>query len=116
MKLLNRSGLSVVPKLPFIEWAAKQQEDPLNQVLTAAEQQQEGTLYLIAEVESEADFEAAIEQHWQAIFENELAAWDEFGDDWPQGRDRALFEQWFSVVPQVASFDLRSEPLMTATL
>ncbi len=118
MKLLNRSAFAVVPKQPFVDWAnaLASDEEGLNETLTLAEHQREGTVYLIDEVQSEEDFEHAIAQFWPKMFENELAAWDEMGDAWPEPRTQAMFADWFELKPQVMAIDLLSEPLMTAAL
>lgn len=118
MKLLNRAALAVLPKQPFADWAngLAADEDGLNQTLSLEEHRSEGTVYLIDEVQSEEDFEAALAQHWASIFENELAAWDEFGDDWPKARTQVLFDQWFEVKPQVMALDLAAAPMMMASL
>lgn len=117
MKLLNRSAFSVLPRQPFADWVSRLPlDDEFNQVLSLEEHRQEGTVYLIDEVEEEAGFVQALEAHWAAIFENELAAWDEFGDHWPEVRDQALFLSWFELKPQVLALDLSRQPLMTADL
>ena len=118
MKLLNRSAFAVTPKQPFVDWAnsLEQDDEGLNQTLSLEEHQREGTVYLIDEVESDTDFDAALAAHWVAIFENELAAWDEMADAWPEPRSQELFNKWFEVKPQVMALDLASQPLMTAVL
>ncbi|MCV6589303.1 MAG: hypothetical protein OIF57_09770 [Marinobacterium sp.] len=116
MKLLNRAGFSLLPRQPFVEWVQQLPAVEDGQQMTLAEHQQEGTLYLIDEVDSEAAFEQALQQHWQTMFENELASWDEFGDYWPSELTRSLFDSWFELRPQIMTLDLSSQPLMTASL
>ncbi|MFC6672541.1 hypothetical protein [Marinobacterium aestuariivivens] len=117
MKLLNRAGLALLPRQPFADWVSGlPQDDAPYQVMTLEMHRAEGTLYLIDEVQREADFERAIERHWQQMFENELAAWDEFGDHWPQRLNRELFLEWFELQPQLMAIDLSTEPLMRAPL
>ena len=112
MKLLNRSGLSIRPCEPFTDWLSEfiQEVPPLESLRL------EGMLYLIDEVESEDDFDRALDAHWQMIFENELQAWDEFGDHWPSNLTRQQFDTWFDVDLQLMSFDLSDQPLMRAPL
>ena len=50
------------------------------------------------------------------MFENELAAWDEFGDHWPEPLSRERFLEWFELKPQLMAIDLSAEPLMLAPL
>jgi len=118
MKLLNRSAFAVLPCQPFVDWVNQlpHDEEGINEVLTLDEHRQEGTVYLIDEVDSEQALEEALAQHWAAMFENELAAWDEFGDHWPESRSLEVFLQWFELKPQVLALDLSQQPLMTAAL
>lgn len=112
MKLLNRSGLSIRPRQPFVDWLVGHTPD----APSLDELRQEAMLYLIDEVEQEQDFIDAIDQHWETIFKNELEAWDEFGDHWPAELSPELFEQWFDLDVQLMAFDLSSNTLMRANL
>ncbi len=117
MKLLNRAALALLPRQPFVDWVnGLAQGDSQLQVLSLEAHRAEGTLYLIDEVFSEADFGAAIERHWRQMFENELGAWDEFADDWPAGLTPELFNAWFELQPQLMAIDLSSQPLLLAPL
>ncbi len=112
MKLLNRSGLSIRPRQPFLSWL----ESFVTEELPSLDQlRTEATLYLIDEVEQESDFINAIDLNWQRIFENELEAWDESGEEWPQTLTPELFEQWFELDVQLMVFDLSSAPLLRAS-
>ncbi|MCV6610025.1 MAG: hypothetical protein OIF55_04560 [Amphritea sp.] len=115
MKLINRSAFAVLPKEPFAEWA-NQQQDELNQPMTLEEHRAEGSVYLTEEFASEADIEQQLATQFEAIFANELAAWDEFGDHWPEPRTLELFLAWFEVTPQVMAVDLSPQPLLMAAL
>lgn len=118
MKLLNRSAFVVLPRQPFADWtnSLDVDADGLHQCLTLDEQRREGTVYLIDEVSSEADFAAALENRWLEIFQNELSAWDELGDYWPLELNLETFRQWFDVYPQIMALDLSQQPLLMATL
>nr|WP_067298182.1 hypothetical protein [Marinobacterium profundum] len=121
MKLLNRAAFALLPRQPFADWvkglpadAGEASED--EQELSLAALRTEGTLYLIDEVFSEDDFAAAQLDHWRKMFENELSAWDEFGDHWPENLSAELFDAWFELQPQLMAIDLSSKPLMLAPL
>lgn len=48
------------------------------------------------------------------IFENELHGWDTDDTTWPQGRDFAMFKEWFSielhsVVKDLCDFEILDE-------
>lgn len=116
MKLLNRSAFVVLPKMPFVQWTHQLQGDELHEQISLEEQRREGTVYLIDEVATEEDFQQTLQQQWQMIFQNELSAWDEFGEQWPTELSYALFEAWFDVYPQVMALDLSSQPLLLASL
>lgn len=118
MKLLNRSAFSLLPKQAFVDWvnALPEDEQEPRPVLSLAEHRQEGSVYLIDEVDDENAFNTALGQMWRTMFENELTAWDEFGDYWPEPLTQELFQQWFELQPQLMTFDLASSALMTAKL
>ncbi len=118
MKLLNRSAFVVLPKQPFVDWTNQLDVDAdgLHQTLSLDEQRREGTVYLIAEVVLESDFNQQLEQSWLSIFQNELSAWDELGDHWPQKMSFDVFRQWFDVYPQIMAIDLCEKPLLLAPL
>ncbi|MBR9883393.1 MAG: hypothetical protein GYB21_06925 [Oceanospirillales bacterium] len=113
MKLLNRSAIVIRPKQPLADWAARVAPE---EEIDLATLRMEGTVYLIDEVEQESGFVEALGRGWRTIFENELSAWDEFGDDWPAPLSQMMFEQWFEAEPQVLAFDISSEPLLRAEL
>ena len=116
MKLLNRSAFVVLPKMPFVQWTHQLQGDELHAKIGLEEQRKEGTVYLIDEVACEDDLDKALQRNWQMIFENELSAWDEFGDQWPAELSATLFSDWFDVYPQVMALDLSESPLLLARL
>lgn len=118
MKLLNRSAFVVLPRQPFVDWSngLDVDADGLNQQLSLEEQRREGTVYMIDEVNSEADFQQALQGQWRNIFQNELSAWDELGDFWPHELNFEKFQQWFDVYPQIMALDLSTQPLLMATL
>ncbi len=116
MKLINRSAFAILPLQPFVDWANRQTGAEFNQPMSLAEHRAEGTVYLVDEFQDEADIQQALGQQYARVFENELAAWDEFGDNWPQNRTLEMFHAWFEVQPQVMVVDLLSAPLMTASL
>ncbi len=116
MKLINRSAFSLLPKQAFADWANALSADELNEQLSLEDHRREASVYMVDEFQDETDVPRLLEQHFTSMFENELAAWDEFGDDWPDARSFELFQQWFDVTPQVIAIDLSAEPLMLAPL
>jgi hypothetical protein len=116
MKLLNRSALVVLAKAPFADWIASLPVDEENPALSLAELREAGNVYLLNEVEQEQDFADQLAARWSMIFENELSAWDEFEDAWPEPRTQAMFESWFDVAEQIMVFDVADDPLLVADL
>jgi len=119
MKLLNRSSFTLLAKAPFAQWVAslegKISVEQGYELLTLEQLREAGSVYLIDEVAQESDFSDFLTEHWQAMFENELSAWDEFGDYWPS-LSTQNFAQWFELQMNVMSFDLSKQPLMTADI
>ena len=119
MKLLNRSSFTLLAKLPFAQWVAslegKISVDDGYELLSLAQLREAGSVYLIDDVAQETDFDDFMQSSWENMFKNELSAWDEFEDYWPQISE-SLFEQWFEVQANVMTFDLSADPIMTATV
>lgn len=119
MKLVNRSSFTLLAKQPFADWVAslegKISSEEGYEKLSLVELREAGSVYLIDEVAQESDFITLLTQSWQLMFENELSAWDEFGDYWPL-ISRENFEQWFELQTNVMTFDLSADAIMTAAM
>ena len=118
MKLLNRSALVLQPRQTYLDWinALPRDVSELEQPLTPASLDVEGRVYLVDEFEPEQGGGAILAGHWQPLLSNELAAWDEFGDHWPEPLNQALFTEWFEFKPLALAFDASDQTLMTAQL
>ena len=119
MKLINRSSFTLLATAPFSLWVASLEgkisiEDGYEK-LSLEQLREAGSVYLIDEVAQESDFVEILNSNWQQMFENELSAWDEFGDYWPV-MSHDLFGQWFEIQTNVMTFDLSQEAVMTAQL
>jgi hypothetical protein len=102
--ILNRTGLTVVPKQPFITWANSLDDD--GPKLDVNDPHYEPTVYLIDEVANDAALNNALRRHCPQIFENELASWHLLEEDWPQKRDFRTFGDWFEVKVSTIVLDL----------
>lgn len=118
MKLLNRSALMLLPLPPYLEWinSLPTEISELEQPLPAGALDNEGRVYLMAEFEPDSGLEPVLADHWQALLENELGAWDELGLHWPEPLSQALLQQWFAIKPLALAFDAAAQPLLTAEL
>ncbi|HEY5717352.1 MAG TPA: hypothetical protein VIS52_02600 [Motiliproteus sp.] len=118
MKLINRSAIMVLPLQPYADWV--NQLNPaisgLDHPMELESHRREGRVYLVDEQEDALALETVVPECWRQIFENELAAWDEFADSWPGGLSEILFREWFEIQPLLLAFDLGEDVLMTANL
>jgi len=122
MKLLNRSALMLLPLAPYLEWinGLPAEVSELQQPLPAGALDAEGRVYLVAEFDADSSQEDALSQvlaeHWLALLENELGAWDELALHWPEPLSQELLQQWFEIKPLALAFDASHKVLMTAVL
>ncbi|MEH6473401.1 MAG: hypothetical protein V7752_19390 [Halopseudomonas sp.] len=118
MKLLNRSGLMLQPCQPYLDWIndLPTEVSELEQPLAPGALDGESRVYLIAEFEPDQSLGSLLSEQWQALFENELSAWDELGLHWPEAMSQELLQRWFEIKPLALAFDAETQPLMTATL
>jgi hypothetical protein len=118
MKLLNRSAITLLARAPFAQWIANLplESELMSVPVSLDELRKEGNVYLINEVEEEADCAEILKGSWQDIFKNELGAWDEFGDHWPEELTYNLFVEWFECANQIMAFDVSDEVLLVAPL
>ena len=118
MKLLNRSAITLLAQAPFAQWIASLPLEPgaMTAPLSLQELRKEGNVYLIDEVDEEADFNECLKSTWEVIFKNELSAWDEFADHWPENLSYELFLTWFEYGNQIMTFDVSDEVLLVAPL
>lgn len=72
--MLNRAGLILRYKQPFIDWISALDPAPGSHTLTLADVQQERTVYLI-EVENQDELEHWLARHHKWLLEEELNGW-----------------------------------------
>ena len=120
MKLLNRSAVILQPRQPYLDWinSLPSEMSELEQPLAAGAFDEEGRVYLIDEFEpeSEQDEDSLLASYWRSLLENELSAWDQFADHWPEPMNQALLTEWFEIKRLPLAFDASAESLMTAQL
>ena len=94
--MINRSSIILKCKEPFVKWindADPYEEDP---GITLEEVNSDRTIYLISE-ENADNLEEWLSDNFRVLFENELEGWYVDESLWPENRDRATFDKWFSV-------------------
>lgn len=103
MKIVNRAAFVVRPRRPYFQWLASldpQESEEIESLEHCV------SVYLVPESVTEEAETAPLEQHWQEIFELELAACAPDEDRWPAMRTLATFREWFEVSGQSLVVDL----------
>lgn len=107
MDILNRGLLLVVPRQPFLDWANDlEHHGPdfhLDEGIPAA--------YLIPHFGTLDEVDRYVAEVHGRIFEEELAAWTEDPEVWPEKRGLERFYEWFSVEYTDLVADLAEEPI-----
>jgi len=109
MAVVNRCAVAIAPAEPLLAWARSLG------LSTEGPGAGEACLYLLREVDSDAEAEEALEEIHAEIFEAELDAWCRDPAQWPEPRSYALFRQWFAVQLHPLIHDLVDEPPLLAT-
>jgi hypothetical protein len=109
MAVVNRCAVAVAPAEPLMAWARELGLD------TDGPGVGEACLYLIREVDSDAEAEEALQEVYADIFEAELDAWCRNPDHWPSPRGFELFRRWFAIELHPLIHDLVEEPPLVAT-
>ena len=104
---LNRSGVLVRPREPFLKWAERHGDGVAYPV------GEERTVYLLPSYAMQADVEEMLRHYYDIIFECELEDWMNDQSTWPSGRTYDLFCEWFDVEVNSVVIDLvAGEPLL----
>jgi hypothetical protein len=94
MKTINRGGLIVRPRTPYLEWVAGMRDTAAEAVATFADR---FAVYLVREDPDEESETAPLEDFYEKVFELELEACCVNEDYWPENRTLAMFLEWFDV-------------------
>jgi hypothetical protein len=111
--MLNRSAVVVKPRQAFLDWLHR--VDPTSGNITLSELEQDPTIYLIPECDTEADVRKALRKLCGSIFVEQLAAWWTDEATWPKDRGSAVFRRWFDWQYHSMLIDLCDEPLSDDT-
>jgi hypothetical protein len=90
-KIVNRAALVVKPKQPYIDWA--NHFDDGGPILTVESALEDFDVFLIDELENEADKQKVIRKYYKMIFQHELEAWMADRDSWPSTLDLRTLDQ-----------------------
>lgn len=109
--MINRSALLVRLKQPFIDWINETDPSDTREKLTAAEANEDRTVYLIDE--DEAEFvDKWLELNFRQVFECELEDWVVDTELWPQDLTRELFDEWCLVECHTVVVDTVGSPIV----
>jgi hypothetical protein len=110
MIAINRTAFIVTPGQPFLDWLHR--VDRSSDELTLEDLQEDPTIYLLAECETEEDARAYLEKKCGEIFEEQLDGWYRAPSTWPKQRDMDAFERWFEWSSHSMVVDLCDAPLL----
>ena len=111
MSFLYRTAITVIRKQPYIDWANSVDDDGPG--LTNELAQDRRTVYLVEEADARPDLRQLLDDHWEDIFEEELAMWMESEDEWPAPRAREMFDTWFDAEVTDTVIDLAPDQPLT---
>src|SRR2546423_1722712 len=111
MSLLYRTGVTITRKQPYLDWANSLDADAPE--LTAEIADDRRAIYLAPEFDDDRDLENVLDEFWEQIFEEELAAWILDDANWPKPRTRDMFTAWFEAELTDSVFDLTPEEPLT---
>jgi hypothetical protein len=101
--MLERDAFIVIPKEPYIQWAASIDSDS---PAAAKDIIGERTIYLVTNDILNVNVPSLIEDYYSRIFVQELESWSTDESTWPRSRDRETFDRWFDVVHASSVFDM----------
>ena len=113
MSYVYRAALTITRKQPYIDWANRPDEDNGDQVSYPEDDPR--TVYLVPTGGYDVAIGELLDEFWQAIFEEELAAWSEDEAAWPAERTRAVFDEWFGVELTETVIDLTPDEPISET-
>jgi hypothetical protein len=111
MSFLYRNAITITRKQAYIDWANafKDGGPELSSELAATLR----TIYLVPEANDQPDLAELLNEFWEPIFEQELAAWILEEQEWPAPRTREMFDEWFGIEATDAVMDLVPEEPLT---
>jgi len=110
MPFLYRLAVTINRKQPYIDWANSFADDGPR---LTAELGRRDAIYLVPAAEHEQTLDEVLAVWWQDIFEEELAGWMRFEQDWPSARTREMFDAWFEATITDSVVDLAPEEPLT---
>jgi len=92
---IERVAALLKPSLVMLDWINESSDD--EDAVSLEEVHADATVILLPIFEDEEETEDYLNQIYQAIFEDELASWDEDETTWPEDRSLEVFLEWFDI-------------------
>jgi len=92
-RTINRAGLIVRPKQPYVDWANSVDDDGPRADLRKL--REEPSIYLVEPIDFLEDFDLLVDDTWEWIFKEQLNGWMRDRKYWPKELTREMFHDWF---------------------
>ena len=92
-RTINRAGLIVRPKQPYVDWANSVDDNGPRANLQKL--RADPSIYLVESIDSLEDFDLLVEDAWEWIFREQLNGWMRDAHLWPEELTREMFLEWF---------------------
>ena len=109
MREVNRSAVTVVAKMPLVDWVNI--HDDGSCPMTLEDCNRESTVYLLPEYSMDDERLPILREFYLDIFRNELFSYYTDESLWPGDLTFELFREWIEIVPTSQVFDLDGSTL-----
>ncbi|MBP6563717.1 MAG: hypothetical protein KA214_09620 [Neisseriaceae bacterium] len=109
MYFVDRAAVVIKPTESFLIWLKSVDKEGVD--LTLAQLRSDCTVLMVPEFDEPEDVIAYVDEHYEAIFKAELAAWYESPKDWPSDMSLKAFWTFFDVQVNSTVLDLVDEPM-----
>ena len=92
-RTINRAGLIVRPKQPYVDWANSVDDDGPRANLQ--EIRASPSIYLVECIDFLEDFRLLVDDTWEWIFKEQLSGWMRDPELWPEELTRETFLERF---------------------
>lgn len=107
--VINRMAVVIRPRQPFIDWANDLEGDI---EFDDEDFREDCTTLLVPVFEYNEEARSFVHEHYEEIFEHELAAISTDTDEWPEQLSLAMFLGWFDVEIHSIVIDMSDEPIL----
>jgi hypothetical protein len=111
MVSLNRTAVVVTAKQPFLVWLHS--IDPTSRHLTLADLNQEPSVYLLPDSDTDEKAARCVDKLCAQIFAHELDGWFRVPSAWPKDLTFRVFNRWFECRYHSMVLDLADAPFLT---